>query len=157
MSDIFVKAVVLQGVLGSVQCGQQILGHERHLVLKGLLKLSAVGRSLPHPVCQHEAAWSQTWQTMAASTVPSLAMPGQYLLLNGYKTSTWQGQAWDNQRFLLYDAGPVSGHDGRCRLSFSNTSLNKDLYLFRQQYIPGWHTYSMFAFITQSTIFHSFP
>lgn len=39
MSDIFVKAAVLQGVRGSVQCGQQILGHERHLVLKGLLKL----------------------------------------------------------------------------------------------------------------------
>lgn len=46
-SDIFVG--VLQGVLGSVQCGRQILGHGRHLVLKGLLKLWLAGHCPTRP------------------------------------------------------------------------------------------------------------
>lgn len=48
-SDIFVKAGVLQEVLGSVQCGRQILGHGRHLVLKGLLKLGLAGHCPTRP------------------------------------------------------------------------------------------------------------
>lgn len=93
---------------------------------------TVVGRSLPHAACQHEAAWSQTWQIMAVSARPRLALPEQYLFLNSCKTLTWQPGGAE----ITSSRGSESQTDTGVMSDRVNNLINKALYPLNRANVP---------------------
>lgn len=89
---------------------------------------TVVGRSLPHAACQHEAAWSQTWQIMAVSARPRMASPERYLFLNSCKTLTWQPDGAE----ITSSRGSECQTDTGVMSDRVSNVINKDLYLLNR-------------------------
>lgn len=111
---------------------------------------TGVGRSLPHAAGQHEAAWSQTWQIMAVSARPRMALPERYLFLNSCKTLTWQPDGAE----ITSSRGSDSQTGTGVMSDSVNNLKNKDLYPLNRanvlipSRVPACHACNGFALIT---------